>query len=39
MPTWMYAVIAVLPITAFWTAYRIFKILEKRNNSKQNEDE
>ncbi len=38
MPEWGYAIIAILPITAFWTAYRIFKILEKRSNRK-NKDE
>ncbi len=30
MPEWVYALIAVLPITAFWTAYQIFKAFEKR---------
>lgn len=38
MSAWIYAIIAILPITAFWTAYNIFKILEKRNNRKD-EDE
>lgn len=39
MQPWMYAIIAVLPVTAFWTAYKLFKILEKRDRQKHRDDE
>lgn len=35
MQPWVYAVIAVLPISAFWTAYQVFKILERRSSSRK----
>ena len=38
MPEWGYAIIAILPITAFWTAYNIFKALEKRNQRKDKDE-
>lgn len=38
MPTWVYAVIAICPITAFWGAYRIVKFLEKREKRKFDEE-
>lgn len=38
MPDWIYALIAVLPLSAFWTAYQLVKIFDKRNKRKDEED-